>query len=70
MNYLTNTNSNGSSLLSRLVSGLLKNPGESLIAKITPSNRQVIKINTNSVKMSATRYPNGVVVETRTIRPK
>lgn len=70
MNYLTNANSNGSSFLSRIFSGLLKKPGDSLIAKVTPSNRQVIKINTASLKMSATRYPNGTVVETRSIRPR
>lgn len=49
---------------------LLKQPGDSLEARVTDSNRQVLKISTNegTNKYSATKYPNGTVVETRTTK--
>lgn len=45
--------------------GMLKKPGDSLSAEITKSGRQVIKIDTDVIKHTATRYPStGTVVET------
>ncbi len=46
--------------------GLLSNPGDKLEARITDTNRQVVKIHKNNglSKFSATRYPNGTVVKT------
>lgn len=49
---------------------MLTKPGDSFSARVTPNNRQVIKACSDGVKMSATRYPNGTIVETRTIRPR
>ena len=48
---------------------LLKNPGDKLEARVTKTNRQVIKYSTNEVKYSATRYPSGKTVETKTTNP-
>ena len=49
----------------------LKNPGDKLLAKVTKSGRQVIKVHTyDKGKHSATRYSNGTIVETHTTRPK
>ena len=47
--------------------GLLKRPGDKMEARITDSNRQVLKIFTDggNTKYSATKYSNGTVVETR-----
>lgn len=46
-------------------SGILNKPGDKLEARITDSNRRVVKLqkdNGNS-KYSATQYPNGTIVE-------
>lgn len=57
-------------LLSKLFNGKngLSQPGDNASAYVTKSNRQVIKIikNNGKSKYSATRYPNGTTVETRT----
>lgn len=47
--------------------GILNNPGDKLEARVTDTNRQVIKIQKDNGrnKYSATRYPNGTVVETK-----
>ena len=47
--------------------GLTK-PGDKAEARITKTNRQVLKVETNNGKdkYSATRYPTGTVVETKT----
>ena len=53
-------------------SGILTNPGDRLEARITDSNRRVVKVqkdNGNS-KYSATQYPNGTVVETKVTKQK
>lgn len=57
MNFLTN-----------IVSSLLSSPGDELSARKTKSGRDVIKINKDNgkIKRSATRYPNGTIVETIT----
>lgn len=70
MNDLFNPNSQNSGILSRLVSGFIRNPGDFFSAEMTPSHRQVIKLATDNIKYSATRYSNGTIVETRTIRPE
>lgn len=51
---------------------ILSKPGDSISARITKGNRKVIKINQNdgNDKYSATQYPNGTIVETRTRKPK
>lgn len=53
-------------------SGILKNPGDRLEARVTDSNRKVVKISTDSgkSKYSATQYPNGTVVETKVTKRK
>lgn len=43
----------------------LTNPGDKLEAKVTRTGKQVIKITKDDVKVSATRYPSGRIVETR-----
>ncbi len=53
-------------------SGILTKPGDRLEARITDSNRRVVKVqkdNGNS-KYSATQYPNGTVVETKVTKQK
>lgn len=49
----------------------LRKPGDELSARVTDTNRQVLKVKTNNGKnkYSATRYPNGTVVETKTTKP-
>lgn len=52
--------------------GILNKPGDKLEARITDSNRRVVKVqkdNGNS-KYSATQYPNGTVVETKVTKQK
>ena len=44
-------------------SGILNKPGDRLEARITDSNRRV-------VKYSATQYPNGTIVETKVTKRK
>jgi hypothetical protein len=48
----------------------LSKPGDKLEAKITQTNREVVKVSTNNGydKYSATRYSNGTVVETKTTK--
>lgn len=48
-------------------SGILNQPGDKLEARVTNSNRQVLKIQEDNgkAKYSATKYPNGTVVETK-----
>jgi len=50
----------------------LSKPGDKLSARITPTERQVIKIEKNNGldKYSATRYPSGTVVETKTTKSR
>lgn len=45
----------------------VKNPGDKLSLKITPSGYKVAKLQTDggNVKYSRTQYPNGTVVETK-----
>ena len=52
--------------------GLLRNPGDRLEAKVTKTNRQVLKVSTNNgnTKYSATRYQNGTIVETKVTKKK
>ena len=38
--------------------GLLSSPGDSLIAKITPTGKQVVKIATQTTKQTIVRYPS------------
>ena len=52
--------------------GILSEPGDKLEARVTNSNRKVVKIqkdNGNS-KYSAIQYPNGTVVETKVTKRK
>lgn len=51
---------------------ILEKPGDSLSARVTNSNRQVLKISKDngSSKYSATRYPNGTIVETKVTKNK
>lgn len=58
-------------LLSIFSNSTIHSPGDEMSARITSTNRQVLKISKNNgrSKYSATRYPNGTVVETKTIRP-
>ena len=52
--------------------GILSEPGDKLEARVTNSNRKVVKIqkdNGNS-KYSATQYSNGIVVETKVTKRK
>lgn len=53
-------------------SGPLANPGDKLEARITDTNRRVIKVqrNNGADKYSATQYQNGTIVETKTTRRK
>lgn len=50
----------------------LKEPGDQLVARVTDTNRKVIKVVTDegNSKYSATQYPNGTIVETKTTRKK
>lgn len=56
------------SLTAKDNNGLLKKPGDKIEARVTKSSRKVLKINTEDVKYSATEYPNGTRVETKTTR--
>ena len=49
---------------------VLKKPGDNASARITESNRKVLKISTNNGdnKYSMTEYPNGTKVETKTTK--
>lgn len=52
--------------------GILNKPGDKLEARVTNSNRKVLKIQTDNgcSKYSATQYPNGTVVETKVTKKK
>lgn len=52
--------------------GILSKPGDKLEARVTNTNRKVLKIQTDngSSKYSATQYPNGTVVETKVTKKK
>ena len=52
--------------------GMLRNPGDNLSARVTNTNRKVLKVETNNgcSKYSATQYPNGTIVETKTTKKK
>ncbi len=46
-----------------LFSGLLKEPGDEMSAKITPTGKQVLKIETKDMKKTIVKNPTGSVVE-------
>jgi len=51
--------------LHSLFSGLLSKPGDKFSAEITPTGKQVVKINTEEIKHTAVKYPStGTIVET------
>ena len=50
--------------------GILKSPGDSMTAKVTKTNRNVVKINTKESKTSFVQYPSGTVVKTEVFRKK
>lgn len=51
---------------------ILDKPGDKLSARVTDSNRKVLKVEKDNgdFKYSATQYPNGTVVETKTTKKK
>lgn len=57
-------------LLSIFSNSILNKPGDEMSARVTPSNRQVLKVSKNNGKdkYSVTRYPNGTTVETKTTK--
>ena len=59
-----------SEIVSKL--GILNKPGDRLEARITDSNRRVVKVQTDNgnSKYSATQYPNGTLVETKVTKQK
>lgn len=59
-------------LLSIFTNSILNKPGDEMSARVTSSNRQVLKVSKNNGenKYSVTRYPNGTTVETKTTRLK
>ena len=52
--------------------GLLSEPGDRLDARVTKTNRQVVKVSKDNglSKYSATKYHNGTIVETRVRKSK
>jgi len=50
----------------------IQNPGDKLSARVTNTYRKVLKVETNNgeSKYSATQYPNGTIVETKTTKKK
>lgn len=46
-------------------SEILRDPGDEFNAKITPSGRKVVKLNTKNEHYSATVYSNNTLVETK-----
>ena len=50
----------------------LKDPGDSLSARITKTHRRVLTVETNNGagKYSRTDYPNGTVFETKTTKKR
>ena len=57
-------------LTSIFSNSILNKPGDNMSACITKSGRQVLKISKNNgkIKHSVTRYTNGTIVETKTIK--
>lgn len=57
-------------LLEVLNSAILSKPGDELSARITPTERKVLKVHTDGGKQkySRTEYKNGTVVETKTTK--
>lgn len=53
-------------------SGILNKPGDRLEARVTDSNRKVLKIATDNgnSKYSATQYSNGTLVETKVTKKR
>lgn len=66
------TTVNNTEVLNTNPLGMLQNPGDNLSARITKTNKKVLKLETNNgnSKYSATQYPNGTVVETKTTKKK
>ena len=56
--------------LGDLMSPILQDSGDNLSARVKKTDRQVLKTQKNNGKhkYSATRYPNGTVVETKTTK--
>ena len=52
--------------------GILSEPGDRLEARVTKTNRKVLKIEKEqgASKYSATEYPNGTLVETKVTKRK
>ena len=50
--------------------GFLNKPGDELNARVTDTNRKVLKARSGNEKYSVTEYPNGTRVETKTTRKK
>ena len=50
----------------------LVNPGDNLSGLVTETGRKVLKVakNNGADKYSATQYPNGTIVETKTTKRK
>ena len=61
---------NSNSTTNENLSSILEYPGDKLDARITDSNRQVVKISKDrgNTKYSETRYPNGTVVQTKSTK--
>ena len=59
-----------SNFLAKLGKSFLQEPGDKLSARVTQSNRKVMKAETNKgkTKYSVTQYPNGTIVETKTTK--
>lgn len=57
-------------LLSIFSNSILNKPGDEMSARVTSSNRKVLKVSKNNGKnkYSVTRYPNGTTVETKTTK--
>ncbi len=53
-----------------LFDGILSKPGDSFSAKVTPSGRQVITLEKDGKKASATRYPTTETIVTTTSTKK
>lgn len=50
------------------ISGLLSNPGDTFIAKITPTGKQVAKLVTENKKVSSVTYGTGTTVVTEVFK--
>ena len=52
--------------------GILSSPGDHAEARVTDSNRKVLKLskNNDNDKYSRTEYPNGTVVETTSTKKR